>query len=271
MPSSSEPSTLTEFIAFRLWGPMASWGDIAVGERRGTWNRSSRSAILGLVAAALGIERGNRAGHDQLEAGIGFAVRVDHPGRPLRDYHTVQSPGARKGRRWMTRRDELADKLELNTILSERSYLTEPSAVIVLWRRAETPGPLLAEIATRLVEPVFTLYLGRKSCPVGTPLAPIGPLPALNPPAALVCFDFEDMSRSAKLTKRPLSDHTRWPLWRPSTARELWMDADEARAFGLASRERTVRRDRVRDRPRWLFSDRDEVLVTAAVAGGKAT
>ncbi len=71
------------FLLFRLWGPMASSGQIAIGEQRQTWTRPSRSAVLGLVAAAHGIERGDSAGQINLEARIGFAVRIDDAGRPL--------------------------------------------------------------------------------------------------------------------------------------------------------------------------------------------
>ncbi len=252
MPSSSE-TLPCEFLVFRLWGPMASWGDIAVGERRGTWSRPSRSAILGLVASALGIDRANGPAHAGLEAGLGFAVRVDNPGRPLRDYHTAQSPGARKGLRWPTRRDELDASNDLNTILSERSYVTEMDAGIVLWWRLGKETFNLAEIAEKLSEPVFAPFLGRKSCPLGLPLKP-RVIPALSPLAALIEHDAQSTEERMILTGRNRQQEN---------MRELWMDEDDARAFGLESRvrERTIRRDRVRDRPRWLFSDRNEVLI----------
>ena len=252
MPSSSE-NLPNEFLVFRLWGPMASWGDIAVGERRGTWSRPSRSAILGLVASALGIERGNGPAHASLEEGLGFAVRVDNPGRPLRDYHTAQSPGARKGLRWPTRRDELDPTNDLNTILSERNYMTEMDAGIVLWERSGKEIFHLIEIAEKLCEPMFTPFLGRKSCPLGLPLKPYI-LEAANPMAALLAHDARPPGERFILTTR--NHHER-------SLRELWMDEDDARAFGLEShvRERTTRRDRIRDRPRWLFSDRNEVLI----------
>lgn len=252
MPSSSK-NLPNEFLVFRLWGPMASWGDIAVGERRGTWSRPSRSAILGLVASALGIERANGPAHAGLEAGLGFAARVDSPGRPLRDYHTAQSPGARKGLRWPTRRDELDPRNDLNTILSERSYVTEMDAGIVLWRRSDKETVNLTEIAERLHDPVFVPFLGRKSCPLGLPLKPYI-LEAANPLAALVAHDERPAEERMILTGRNRQQEN---------MRELWMDEDDARAFGLETRvrERTIRRDRVRDRPRWLFSDRDEVLI----------
>jgi CRISPR system Cascade subunit CasD len=256
MPSNSNRANsdpaLTPFLLFRLWGPMAAWGDIAVGERRGTWNRPSRSAVLGLVAAALGHPRQDRAAHDRLERGLGFAVRVDDAGRPMRDYHTAQSPGEQRGKRWATRRDELADPRNLNTILSERTYQLEMNAVIVLWCRPGTEGPTLDEIAARLTEPVFAPYLGRKSCPLGLPLMP-RPIEAVSPAAALKSYD-----------SQPFCEHKYPPArdrWREKPRSELWLDADDAHTFGLTTDIRTVRRDRVRDRPRWLFSDRAEVRI----------
>lgn len=260
MPSSSDAAT-TDFLVFRLWGPMAAWGDIAVGERRGTWNRPSRSAILGLVAAALGIERGNSAAHQRLENGLGFAVRVDDPGRPMRDYHTAQSPSERRGKRWATRRDELDASNDLNTILSERTYQLEMNAVVLLWRRQGTDGPQLAEIAARLAEPVFALYLGRKSCPLGLPFPlPRDPIKAASPIAALAIYD-----------SQPLKEHDFPPAPQRSRglrekSRDIWLDEADASVFGLRSVERTVRRDRIRDRPRWHFSDRAEVRVEQEAA-----
>lgn len=253
MPSNLERATMP-FLLFRLWGPMAAWGDIAVGERRGTWNRPSRSAVLGLVAAALGLERSDRAAHERLERGLGFAVRVDDPGRPLRDYHTAQSPGEQRGKRWATRRDELADPHNLNTILSERTYQLEMNAVILLWRRPSTDGPTLDEIAMRLKQPIFAPYLGRKSCPLGLPLMPYM-LDATCPLAAVLGFD------DLYVFEHIFPPKAKWR--RDAHSPELWLNADDAHTFGLKADVRTVRRDRVRDRPRWLFSDRNEVRILA--------
>jgi CRISPR system Cascade subunit CasD len=248
-----------EFLVFRLWGPMASWGEIAVGERRGSWPRPSRSAVLGLVAAALGLDRRDAPAHRHLETELGFAVRVDHPGRPMRDYHTAQSPSQRRGMRWMTRRDELSRQNQLNTILSERGYYTEMAALIALWLRGDAARFGLAEIAARLAEPVFTLYLGRKSCPLGLP-----PEPRLIAADSLIgalqqykAASNETTSRLGKFApKEPPPHH------RPA----LWLGADDARALGLPIRERTQRRDGIRDRARWLFDDRAEVEIAEAAS-----
>jgi CRISPR system Cascade subunit CasD len=233
---------------------MAAWGDIAVGERRGTWGRPSRSGVLGLVAAALGIERSEGPAHDRLEAGLGLAVCIDRPGRPLRDYHTAQSPSSRKNVRWPTRRDELDPENDLNTILSERSYLVDLDAIVLLWRRDGADVPTLPDIAQRLSEPKFVLFLGRKSCPLGLPLKP-HLMQAKTPVAALDAYRSEAAFERAVLYRSSRDEARSRP--------ELWLDEKDAHDFGLATHiaERTTRRDRVRDRPRWHFADRSEVLI----------
>lgn len=250
---------MRDFLVFRLWAPMASWGDIAVGERRGSWSRPSRSAILGLVAAALGIERNDATAHAELEDGLGFAVRVDDPGRPLRDYHTTQSPTSRRGVRWATRRDELDPGNDLNTILSERRYYIEMDALIALWGREGKALPrTLAEIAHALAEPTFTLYAGRKACPLGLPLQP-RMIPATTPLAAFANFDNTPAISASVQSDILYARRKRLRDWEP----HVWLSEDDARTFELPTPwlERTLRRDGIRDRDRWLFSDRAEVRI----------
>jgi CRISPR system Cascade subunit CasD len=165
------------FLLFRLYGPFASWGEIAVGERRGSWSRPSKSAVLGLVAASLGIERHEPAPHAALASGYGFAVRVDSPGVPLKDYHTAQTAretDLKKIQKAFGR--PLTRRLELSvgspeTILSDRDYYTDALYHVALWTRTGAPYRL-DELQTALRRPRLALYLGRKSCPPALPLVP---------------------------------------------------------------------------------------------------
>lgn len=250
-----------EFLVFHLWAPMTSWGDIAVGERRGSWGRPSRSGILGLVAAALGIERGDAAAHDELESGLGFAVRLDDPGRPLRDYHTAQAPTSRRGVRWATRKDELDPDNDLNTILSQRQYYLEMDAVIALWvRDGAVSSPTLADIRHALVEPTFTLYAGRKACPLGLPLTPR--IISSDTPLGAFASYSETPEERATQSQILRAREKRLGSWEP----QVWLSENDAQAFALPGPwlERTSRRDGVRDRDRWLFADRAEVRVAIA-------
>lgn len=53
---------------------------------RDTHTRPTKSAVIGLCAAALGRDRTEAV--DDL-AGLAFGIRADHPGTPVRDYHSV--------------------------------------------------------------------------------------------------------------------------------------------------------------------------------------
>ena len=64
------------YLLFRLYGPMASWGEIAVGETRHTASYPGKSAIIGLMAAALGTKRNDTEKQLRMQQGYAFAVEV---------------------------------------------------------------------------------------------------------------------------------------------------------------------------------------------------
>jgi len=170
-----------EHLLFQLYGPMAAWGDNAVGEYRPSHNYPSKSAIMGLLAAALGIDRPDRTQtaerrealenqHRQLANTLGIAVQMHTPGVLLRDYHTTQVPPEKRGVTHSTRRSELLSP-KLNTILSSRDYRCDAYSVVSLWTMEKCPYSL-KNILQALEKPQYTLFLGRKSCPLALPLQP---------------------------------------------------------------------------------------------------
>jgi CRISPR system Cascade subunit CasD len=163
---------MPQFLLFRLHGPLAAWGDIAVGEERPTTPHPSRSAVLGLMAAALGIRRHEEARQAALADACRFAVRVDALGVPLRDYHTIQqADSVARLKHLRSRRDELDDRHNLYTTLSSRDYRCDGLYTCCLqWRDGQTVSA--NEVAAALRRPRLSLYLGRKSCPPALPLAP---------------------------------------------------------------------------------------------------
>src|SRR5262249_27243597 len=155
------------YLLFTLAAPLASFGGIAVGERRPSWDRPSKSQTIGLIAGALGIERREEALQQALVSSIGFAVRVDNAGELVTDYHTTQVPPQRSSRRFATRRDELAiDKIELKTILSQREFRVGSLYTIGLWHRGPEEVRSLEEIKVALERPIFAPFAGRKSYPL---------------------------------------------------------------------------------------------------------
>src|SRR4030042_2295236 len=175
---------MAEYLVFQLYGPMAAWGDIAVGEYRPSFAHPSKSAIVGLLAAAVGIRRDEEEHQKTLANACYFAVRVDAMGTLLRDYHTAQVPSEKKGVTRYTRYSELAVQ-DLNTILSSRDYPCDAAYSVAIYLRDDCEDSLrilaerlnvqkftLSVLAEKLGKPEFALYLGRKSCPLALPLQP---------------------------------------------------------------------------------------------------
>ncbi|WP_295540003.1 CRISPR-associated protein Cas5, partial [Thiolapillus sp.] len=52
---------MDDYLVFQLYAPLASWGGQAVGQERPSDDHPGRSALLGLLAAALGIRREEEA------------------------------------------------------------------------------------------------------------------------------------------------------------------------------------------------------------------
>lgn len=158
------------FLVFRLYGPLASWGQAAVGGDRPTGVYPTRSAIVGLLAAALGIKREQEQDMSCLNSSLQIAVKQLVPSSLMRDYHTTQVPSTRRGITHLTRKSELNEE-KLNTILSSRDYRCDGMWVVAI-RLVDAAGYSLLQLKEALEKPVYTLYLGRKSCPLAAPLAP---------------------------------------------------------------------------------------------------
>lgn len=177
-----------------LIGGLASFGGVAPGGVRDTEREATRSALLGLCAAALGLRRDEVERQRELAGALKFAVRVDAGTQLMRDYHTAQAPveSALKGRPRQTRRDELSvPKDDLNTVLSDRYYYTNYVATVGIHSDEQHR---LEELAEALRKPKFVLYLGRKSCPLAWPLSPQH-VEASDWMAALAAFDAQQTTQ----------------------------------------------------------------------------
>ena len=156
---------------FQLYAPLVSWGEIAVGGTRRSALHPSRSAILGIVAAALGVKREAEEELDKLRQSLSIAARVDAPGTLLTDYHTIQVPKRERRAVYLTRKDEMdAPPEKIGTILSSREYRCDAYSLVAICLR---DGRMtLEQIVESLQHPTFHIYLGRKSAPPALPLHP---------------------------------------------------------------------------------------------------
>ncbi|NKY33869.1 type I-E CRISPR-associated protein Cas5/CasD [Nocardia speluncae] len=151
--------TDTSVLLLRLAGPLQSWGENSKFNRRETRTEPTKSGVIGLLAAALGLERGADL-NALTELDIG--VRTDQPGTLLRDFHTVsdyrgqplkQSGVNAKGSQKPTTPAKY-------THVTQRYYLQDAVFLVGLAGISET----IKELAAAMKRPVFPPALGRRSC-----------------------------------------------------------------------------------------------------------
>lgn len=171
------------YLILRLAGPMQAWGQPTFEGSRPVAAFPTRSGLLGLLGACLGVRREDKNALQQLADSVRFAVRCDErkvAEKPLRatkltDYHTVQ--GAREDYRGLKSHE---------TIQTWREYLCDAEFTVAVWCTSDAPIGL-SVLTEKVRKPVFTPYLGRRSCPMSQPLY-LGECSANDPLAALATF-----------------------------------------------------------------------------------
>lgn len=176
---------MPRFLILRLDGPMQAWGTHTYEDFRPSNLYPTRSGLLGLLAACLGIERADHAGQAALAASVEFSVRVDSAVTRLGkeemackahikidDYHTVMD----------ARRVSRAPK-KGETIQSWREYLFDAAFSVAVGAKPDAAFTLDV-IADALHHPLYTPTLGRRACPPTRPLFD-GEIEAANGVAAL--------------------------------------------------------------------------------------
>lgn len=125
-------------LTIRLTAPLQSYGNRASFSRRTTDEHPSKSAVLGMIAAAQGYKRDDP--RIALLNDLSFAVRIDQPGRTLTDFQTAEW---KKDTRKVTYRDYLQDAVFIVAIGGEENVIDN--------------------IAYSLKHPVYQIFLGRRS------------------------------------------------------------------------------------------------------------
>ena len=249
-----------DYLLFRLYGPMSSWGEIAVGETRHTASYPGKSAIIGLMAAALGIKRAEAEKQQQMQQGYALAVKVYSQGTLLRDYHTVQVPDSVGKFTYRTRRDELAlGKARPGTILSSREYRSDAMALVAVKALSNVPYDLQT-IKNHLEKPVFHLYLGRKSCPLAAPLNPQIIENKNNYYEAFKAYEHKPVMPTNKLSEGTVSARDAYWLRQADDRHYYWEGeaSDFSDTFDLSRMQTRIRHDQPLSRTRWQFSPRQE-------------
>lgn len=139
-------------LLLRLVGPMQSWGTTSRFDQRDTAKEPSKSGVIGILAAALGIDRENWTDLKPLTR-LSMSVRHDRPGMPMRDYQTA---GCAEGDTII----KADGKPSKDGVVSSRFYIADAAFLVGL----ECDDlSFLKRILAALNDPVWPLALGRKS------------------------------------------------------------------------------------------------------------
>ena len=244
-------STKRAWLALWLDAPLQSWGFESRFERRHTGMFPTKSGVLGLICAAMGTPKGTEREREVLEAfaqpgmlAVRFPRRMGHrelAPRRLTDYHTIGN----------TRTADNPKPRKEQTVQSWRDYLMDARFIVLL------PGepPMVEQVADKLRDPVWGVWLGRKAC---VPSAPV-----LVVEGERASFDSPEAAWQAALhLAESLDEHRASPastLWTAFThvrddvsfeeGTDTWCDAPQsfgrADSSGVEGRQFTPRRVKV--------------------------
>lgn len=163
---------MRDYLIIRLQGAMQAWGGHTYEDYRPSLIFPSRSAIVGLLGACLGIEREDITALKALDKSFQLAVRANKrkivqrensKAKPpvnmqkITDFHTVQH--ARK----------VDGKPRPEAIVSHREYLCDAEFTLAL-SFSDDAEYGLDRVKQAIRKPAYTPFLGRRSCPIQSPL-----------------------------------------------------------------------------------------------------
>lgn len=183
---------MTTTLLLRFTGPMQSWGTQSRFRYRETDLEPSRSGVIGLLCSALG--RPRTAPLDDFMP-LRMGVRVDRGGIVSVDFQTAGG-SHRQGDHYGVARAENAG---IDIAISWRSYLANASFLVGLEARESASEAFLSTLDEALDEPVWPLFLGRKSYLPSMPVRlpdepPLGPgLQPVSLDEALHSYPWDDV------------------------------------------------------------------------------
>ncbi|AHJ65825.1 Hypothetical protein GbCGDNIH4_1696 [Granulibacter bethesdensis CGDNIH4] len=161
-------SRMMRWLVLQWRAPLASFGGTTIDSRGVTRDFPALSAVTGLLANALGLDRTDTTQLDRLQERIVFGARREQEpllGR-MTDFQTALLGNNDRG--WTTRgrvegRDG-ASNAEASTHIRQRDYHADMQMTVVLHLTPAEEAPTLDDIAKALLKPARPLFFGRKPC-----------------------------------------------------------------------------------------------------------
>ena len=165
---------MRQHLLIRLQAPLIAFGGETIDNYGVIRDFPSLSMVTGLMANALGWDRGDDILHNCLQERMVMGTRLDADGERLVDFQTAQLQANDKG--WTTRGvvEERAGGAGTYSgpHLRYRHYHADMNVLVALRLKSADKSPTLEELAAALDKPARPLFVGRKNClPTGRILA----------------------------------------------------------------------------------------------------
>lgn len=146
-------------ILLKMAGPLQSWGSGSHYDDRHTDRHPTKSAIVGLLSAALGYRRDD----ERIKAlnELDFAVRVDQQGKMLHDFQVAA--GEYQKMKNGTLKELSASNKRIRRYISKRYYMSDATYVVAI---GHADHEWIEEIHEALLAPYFALSMGRRAFPL---------------------------------------------------------------------------------------------------------
>lgn len=164
---------MAQHLMLRLRAPLIAFGGETIDNLGVIRDFPALSMLTGLLANALGWDRGDDAEHNRLQQRLRMGTRLNHSGQRLQDYQTARLLQTDKG--WTTLgqpegrepspsyKPDRDGQLSL-TLQRYRDYHADMDVLLVFRLEPADEFPRLADLAQALDKPARPLFVGRKAC-----------------------------------------------------------------------------------------------------------
>lgn len=153
-------------LLMRMRAPLIAFGGETIDNLGVIRDFPALSMVTGLLANALGFDRGDDAAHNRLQQRLVMGARLDQSGERFVDFQTAKL--AHDDRGWTTRGVPEGRAGGAGTYgsphLRYRHYHAEMDTVVALRLEPTQETPTLDDVATALDKPARPLFIGRKHC-----------------------------------------------------------------------------------------------------------
>ncbi len=164
---------MAQHLLLRLRAPLIAFGGETIDNYGVIRDFPALSMVTGLMANALGWDRGDDNLHNRLQERMVMGAKLDASGERLEDYQTAliyeddagwTTHGKAEGRKKSPSYSPMPDGRRGLTLQRYRQYHADMNVLVALRLKPAEEAPTLDDLAAALDKPARPLFVGRKNC-----------------------------------------------------------------------------------------------------------